>query len=162
MPEKAIHLYLNDHLAGATLGRDLAEQIRQHHEGTALGEVMGSIAAQIDEDRDTLLELMDKMETSKNPVKQAAGWVTEKAGRAKFSGALGGGREYGEFMALESLALGVQGKASLWNALKEVAGEYPPLRWMNLDELLSRAESQYATLEHERLAAGRRALSNQS
>jgi hypothetical protein len=47
----------------------------------------------------------------------------------------------------------------MWNALKEVADEYAPLRWMNLDELLSRAESQYATLEQERLAAGRRALS---
>jgi hypothetical protein len=159
MPERAIHVYLNDHLAGATLGRDLAEQIHQQHEGTALGEVMGSVAAQIDEDRDTLLELMDKMETSRNPVKQAAGWVTEKASRVKFSGALAGDREHGEFMALESLALGVQGKASMWNALKEVADEYAPLRWMNLDELLSRAESQYATLEQERLAAGRRALS---
>jgi hypothetical protein len=30
---------------------------------------------------------------------------------------------------------------------------------MNLDELLSRAESQYATIERERLARGRDALS---
>lgn len=159
MADRAIDIYLNDHLAGSTLGRDLAEQIRQRHEGTPLGEVMAPIATQINEDRDALLELMDKIGTSKNPIKQATGWVTEKASRVKFSGALEGDRDYGEFMALESLALGVQGKASLWRTLKEVADEYPALRWMNLDELLSRAESQYATIERERLARGRDALS---
>jgi hypothetical protein len=116
------------------------------------------VAAEINEDRETLLELMDKLQTSKNPVKQAAGWVTEKASRVKFSGLLEGDRQYGEFMALESLALGVQGKAGLWRALKEVADEYPPLRWMNLDELISRAESQHATIERERLGLGRRVL----
>ncbi|MEA2214240.1 MAG: hypothetical protein QOF83_4188 [Solirubrobacteraceae bacterium] len=159
MAERPIDLYLNDHLAGATLGRDLAEQIRQQHEGSPLGDVMAPIATQVNEDRATLLELMDKMETPTNPVKQATGWVAEKASRVKFSGMLGGDRQYGEFMALESLALGVQGKATLWRALKEVADEYPALRWMNLDELLSRAESQYATIERERLALGRRTLS---
>jgi hypothetical protein len=162
MADRAIHLYLNDHLAGATLGRDLAEQIRQQHDGTPLGDVMGPIAMQIDEDREVVLELMDKLQTSPNPVKQATGWVAEKASRVKFSGALAGHREFGEFMALESLALGVQGKASLWRALKEVADQYPPLQSTNLDDLIGRAEAQYATIERERLAAGRRALGSQS
>lgn len=162
MADRAIDLYLNDHLAGATLGRDLAEQIRQRHEGTPIGDALGPIAMQINEDRAALLELMDKMQTAKNPVKQATGWVAEKASRVKFSGLLEGDRHYGEFMALESLALGVQGKASLWRALKEIADEYPPLRWMNLDELISRADSQHAAIEQERLALGRRVLSAQA
>jgi hypothetical protein len=41
-------VYLNDHLAGAMLGSDLAEQIRDRHEGTPLGDVMGSIAPEIE------------------------------------------------------------------------------------------------------------------
>ena len=44
-------VYLNDHLAGATLGSDLAQHIRDQNEGSPLGDVMGSIAPQIEEDR---------------------------------------------------------------------------------------------------------------
>ena len=158
MADKAIDVYLNDHLAGAMLGSDLAEQIRDRNEGTPLGDVMGSIARQIEEDRQTLLDLMERMGTSKSPVKQATGWVAEKAIRVKFSGIVSGEPDHGAFMALESLTLGVEGKASMWKALKEVAGEYPPLASANLDELISRAEAQHGALERERLAAGSRAL----
>jgi len=66
----------------------------------------------------------------------------------------------GAFMALETLAMGVEGKASMWRALKEVAGEYPALATTNLDELIDRAEAQSAILERERLAAGMQALSD--
>ena len=40
MADKAIDVYLNDHLAGAVLGSNLAEQIRSQNKGTALGELM--------------------------------------------------------------------------------------------------------------------------
>ena len=103
MADNAMNVYLNDHLAGATLGSDLAEQIRDRHEGTPLGEVMASIATQVEEDRQTLLDLMERMGTSQNPVKQATGWVAEKASRAKFSGIVSRDRDHGAFMALESL-----------------------------------------------------------
>ena len=61
-------------------------------------------------------------------------------------------------MAVESLALGVLGKLSLWRALKQVADQHPAIASVDLDELIDRAEAQYDLLEHERLAAGRRAL----
>jgi hypothetical protein len=61
VPDKALDVYLNDHLAGATLGSELAEQIRSQTEGSPLGEVMRSIAVEIDEDRETLSDLMDRM-----------------------------------------------------------------------------------------------------
>jgi len=35
------------------LGSDLVEQIRDRHEGTPLGDVMGSIAPEIEDDRQT-------------------------------------------------------------------------------------------------------------
>ena len=158
MADKAMDVYLNDHLAGAMLGSDLAGQIRDRNAGTALGEVMGGLASQIEEDRETLLDLMGRMGTPKNPVKQATGWMAEKASRVKFSGRLSGEPDHGVFMALEALALGVEGKRSLWVALREVAGEYPPLASTNLDELINRAEAQHAELERERLSAARRAL----
>ncbi len=158
MSDKALEVYLNDHFAGAMLGSDLAESIRDRHAGTPLGDVMGSIATEIDQDRQTLAHLMDRMDVARNRVKQATGWVTEKASRVKFGGLVSGEPEQGAFMALESLALGVEGKACLWRMLKEVTGQYPPLASTNFDELITRAESQHATLERERLEAGRRAL----
>ena len=159
MTHKAMDVYLNDHLAGAMLGSDLAEQIRSRNRDTPLGELMQTLAPQIEEDRQTLIGLMARMDTSKDPVKQAGAWVTEKASRVKFGGLTSGGPELGTFMAVESLALGVLGKLSLWRALEQVADQHPALASVNLDELIDRAQTQYGLLEPERLAAGRRALS---
>lgn len=159
MPGKALDVYLNDHLGGATLGSDLAEQIREHSEGTPLGDVMAGLAPEIEADRQTLADLMEQLGTSRNAVKQVTGWLAEKAIRAKFAGATSGEPDFGLFMALETLTLGVEGKLSLWKALKEIAGEHAPLAAAGLDDLVARAQSQHDALEGERIAAGRRALS---
>jgi hypothetical protein len=158
MADKSMDLYLNDHLAGAMLGSDLAEQIRSQNQSTPLGELMGLLAPQIEEDRQTLIALMASMDSSKNPVKQAGAWVAEKASRLKFLGMSSGRPELGTFMALETLALGVQGKLGLWKALKQVTDQRPAITSVNLDELIDRAEAQYDLLERERLTAGVRAL----
>ena len=158
MTPKAIEGYLNDHLGGAMLGSDLAEQIRDQAEGTSLGEVMDRLAVEIETDRQTLLELMEALDVNRNPVKQMTGWVAEKASRVKFSGATSGEPAYGIFMALESLRLGVAGKKCLWIALREVRDGYPELRNLDLDGLIERASSQESELERERVAAGSRAL----
>jgi hypothetical protein len=160
MDDRAMNVYLNDHLAGATFGSDLAEQIRDRHEDTPLGALMGSLAPQIEQDRQTLLDLMERMGVSKNPLKQATGWMAEKASRVKFTGAASGEPDHGAFMALETLTLGVEGKASLWKALKTVQDQYPALGSMNLDELIERADAQHEALERERLAAGTLALAS--
>jgi hypothetical protein len=154
-------VYLNDHLAGAMLGSDLAEQIRAQNHGSALGELMESLAPQIEQDRQTLIDLMQQLGSSKNPVKQATAWIAEKASRAKFSGMTSGEDELGTFMALETLTLGVRGKACMWKALKQVADQHAPIASMNLDDLIDRAHTQEDALERERLTAGTRALANQ-
>jgi len=158
MADKAMDVYLNDHLAGAVLGSSLAKQLREENAGTPLGDVMSSLAPQIEEDRGTLLDLMERIGTSKNPVKQATTWLTEKASRPKFSGLTSGDPKLGTFMALEALMIGVEGKMSLWKVLKEVPDSYEPLKSMDLDNLIEKAEAQRDTLERERISAGRRAL----
>ncbi len=123
---------------------------------------MSSLAPQIEQDRQTLIDLMERLGTSKNPVKQATTWLAEKASRAKFSGLTSGEPELGTFMALETLTLGVAGKVSLWKALKEVEGRYEVLRATNLDELLQSARTQHDALERERIAASARALTGET
>jgi hypothetical protein len=158
MADKAMDAYLNDHLAGAMLGTDLADQIRSRNQDTTLGDLMERLAPQIEEDRQTLIGLMERLESSTHPVKQATTWLAEKASRLKFSGVTSGDSELGSFMALESLCLGVQGKASMWTALAEVADQHPQLASANLGELIDRAQSQYESLESERVAAAKRVL----
>ena len=80
------------------LGSDLAEQIRQRHEGSPLGELMSSIAAVIEEDRQQLVDLMKRMDISQNPIKQATGWLAEKASHVKFSGVGSGEPHQNAFM----------------------------------------------------------------
>lgn len=162
MADKPMDVYLNDHLAGAMLGSDLAEQIAEQNEGTPLGETMGSIAPMIEADRQTLIDLMEEIGTSKNPVKQMTTWVAEKASRPKFSGFTSGEPELGNFMALETLTLGVEGKKSLWQALKVVEGEYDALSVQQLDTLIERAGTQHDALEQERLAAAKSAFPGES
>jgi hypothetical protein len=158
MAAKALDVYLNDHMGGATMGSGLAEQIRDQNAGTPLGDVMARIAAEVEEDRKTLAGLMDALDVSRNPVKQATGWIAEKASRIKFSGASSGDAGHGTFMALESLRLGVAGKRCLWLALSEVRANYPALANFDLDRLIERAASQEGELERERIKAGNETL----
>jgi hypothetical protein len=56
-------------------------------------------------------------------------------------------------LTLETLYLGVEGKCSLWRALKQVAHEYDAIASTDFDMLIKRAENQKSRLEQERLAA---------
>jgi hypothetical protein len=158
MADKAIDVYLNDHLAGAMFGSDLAQQLAERTEGTVFGQAMGTLASDIEQDRETLRDVMDRMGTSRNPVKQATTYVAEKVSRVKLSGLSAGEDEFGLLLALETLSLGVEGKASMWEVLRDVGGRYPALAQTDFDALLQRARRQREILEQERIEAGRRAF----
>jgi len=160
MPDP-LDTYLNDHLAGAVFGSDLAQQLRERSEGSALGETMRSLAPQIEEDRQTLIEVMERLGITRNPVKQVTTWLAEKASRAKFGSVSASETGLGTFMALEALSLGVEGKLSLWTALREIADLYPPLAATGFDELIERARDQRQALDRERLVASREALQHE-
>jgi hypothetical protein len=158
MADSALETYLNDHLAGAIFGSELAEQIRARTEQTRLGELMASLAKQIEEDRQSLVALMERMGISQSPVKQASTWLAEKASRVKLGGMAAAESGLSMLMALETLTLGVAGKRAMWTALRAVEGEHPELRPAELDVLISRAESQQRLLELKRVEAARTAL----
>ena len=158
MAHRSIDVYLNDHLAGATFGADQARQLEGRAEGTDFQPEMSRLAADIEADLDTLTGLMDRIGATRNPAKQVATWVAEKASRLKLTGVTSGNDELGTFLSIEALALGVEGKASLWTTLLEVRGHYPELASTDLDDLLRRAQRQRRVLRTERKAAARRAL----
>ena len=158
MAHGSLDTYLNDHLAGAMFGSDLARQIAGQVAGTASAERLADLAGEIEADRQTLSTLMDRLGARQNPVKQTMTWMAEKLSRVKLSGLGPGDDELNLFMALETLSLGIEGKALLWRMLRELADGHPGLDASELEGLAARAEDQRRLVEEERVLVGRRAL----
>ena len=148
---KLLSTYLNDHLAGSTVGVELARRAAGSNEGTDLGAFLSRLATEIEEDRDTLLAIMDRLGVKKDRAKVAAGWAGEKVGRLKPNNRLFGYSPLSRVIELEGLALGVEGKRSLWQVLAEL--REPRLAEFDFVALLERARAQRDQLQKRRLAA---------
>ena len=155
MAGDSLDVYLNDHLAGAMLGSDLAEQLGTSDEAKRWASELEPLAKEIEQDRQQLIDLMEQLGASRNPVKQATTWLAEKGSRVKFSGLTSGDPSLGTFMALESLMLGVSGKLALWRMLAEVRDSHDALRSLDIEGLIARGEAQRELLEQTRIRAGR-------
>ena len=156
MADDYLHIYLNDHLAGATGGVELAERIAENNEDNPLGEVMAGIAKEIEEDREELQRLMDELDVSRNAIKAAGAYLFEKLSQMKANGQLVGYSTLSRLLEMEMLHMGITGKLQLWGALREVFG--PALGDFDFELLIERAKSQRDRVEEHRLAAARQAF----
>ena len=153
-----LSIYLNDHLAGSTVGVNLARRIARSNEGKAYGEVLEALAEEIAEDRRTLLDVMERLSVGQDRLKVALSWGVEKAGRLKLNGALLRYSPLSRLEELEVLSLGVEGKNVLWQALRRTHGDDPRLAGIDFDELIERARSQRRRLERQRRRAAEEAF----
>ncbi len=156
MSKKLLTIYLNDHLAGATGGLELAKRARGSNEGTPLGEMLAGLEREIAEDRDSLKALMSKLGVREDPLKVAAGWAAEKAGRLKLNGQLTGYSPLSRLVELEGLYVGVTAKQALWKNLEATRGER--IGGIDLAALGKRAESQRRRLATARRKAAEEAI----
>ena len=150
--------YLNDHLAGSTVGLALARRTASNNEGTPYGKVLGGVADEIAEDREALLDVMARLSVGPDRIKVAGAWAAEKLGRLKLNGSLVSYSPLSRMVEIEGLTIGVEGKGSLWQALKVTHGDDPRLRGVDLDALIARARSQRRRLERLRRKAAAEAL----
>jgi hypothetical protein len=157
---QGLDIYLNDHLAGAATGSELANKISADYAGTRFGPFLVELARDIEQDKVTLEALMARLGIKPSTIKQAAGWITEKASRLKMSETVTGNQDLKRFLEFETLSLGIEGKLSLWRALMEVSDSHPALAATDLTRLAKRAESQRAGLEDYRLQVANRALTD--
>jgi hypothetical protein len=141
--------YLNDHLAGATVGRELSKRAADENSGTPLGDFLGRLHDEIVEDRQTLLDVMDAVDVGEDRLKTVAARVGERVGRLKPNGNLLSYSPLSRVVELEGLSLGVQGKASLWRALG--AHDDPRLEPFDFAALERRAKRQYGGIEKHRI-----------
>jgi hypothetical protein len=162
LDRKLLAIYLNDHLAGSTIGLELSRRARGSNEGTEYGEALAGIAKEIEEDRETLQRLMSELGVRRDHPKVTAAWVAEKFGRLKPNGRLLSYSPLSRLVELETLALGISGKLSLWEALTEVAGEDARLDPEELRRLAERAERQRKKVWHLHQRAAHEAFAAQA
>lgn len=146
-------IYLNDHLAGATAGTELAHRTARSRRDVKNGSTLRSLAAEIAQDRAALLDIMTALGIKVRRYKVGAAWIGEKAGRLKSNGHLFTRSPLSDLEELEMLRLGVEGKAAGWRTLRTLADTDTRLDPERLDELISRARRQADLLEDLRVGA---------
>ena len=158
MKEKYLRIYMQDHLAGATAGLDLARRTRGANEDTEYGPPLAKIADEIEADRRQLEGIMEDLGFRGDRLKNIGAWALEKAGRLKLNGELTSYSPLSRVVELEGLLTGITGKKGLWNALLQIAPTEPRLDADRLERLRDRAEAQRATVEDLRQRAAREAF----
>ena len=144
MPQ--LEIYLNDHLAGASGGVELARRLRASNRDDAVfGGTLSRVCAEIEADRTVLEQVIKELGYSRSKVKPAAAWIAEKLGRLKLNGQLRGYSPLSRLIELEGLLIGITGKIGLWETLTELgAGEDIAA---DLEQLTARAAAQRAAID---------------
>lgn len=146
-------IYLNDHFAAATAGRDLARRAANQNEGSELGEFLDDLASQVEADRQQLEDVMEALEVKRDVVKTSATWLAEKLGRLKLNGRLLSYSPLSRVIELEGLIAGVHAKAALWRTLAVASPDEPRLADFDFAHLITRAAEQIEGLERHHTGA---------
>jgi hypothetical protein len=159
MTGRLLAIYLNDHLAGATGGVALAQRARDNDPNGATGTPLAKVCAEIEADRETLLEVMEELGVNRDPIKPVIAWFGEKLGRLKPNGRVRGYSPLSRLVELELLHLGIAGKRDLWAALEATLSQR--LSHFDLPELIARADRQRDQIERLRRAAAAEAFADE-
>jgi hypothetical protein len=150
---KYLDVYLNDHLAGSTVGHELAKRAASSNEGSEYGTFLSELEHEIAEDRASLVRMMERFDIKQDRLKTTGAYIAEKFGRLKPNAHLTSYSPLSRVVELEFLMLGVTGKLGLWRALLAVAQADERLDAQELGVLAERAETQRADIEKHRLRA---------
>ena len=118
--DKYLPIYLNDHLAVAVGGVQLARRAAKANRDSSFGEPLARLAEEINEDRRALQSLLKVLGVRGDPIKLVASIGAEMFGRLKLNGALISYSPLSRMEELEILLVGVNAKAVvLWRTLRE-------------------------------------------
>jgi hypothetical protein len=143
MDDAVLATYLNDHLAGAEVGFRTAERLADQLDGEDERFLRGMCTA-IDEERDLLRGLLEKLGSDESMLKRGVGAVGGILGSVRDAIPVGDAPTTLE--DLELLAIGVWGKRLLWGTLARVASRDDRFADIAVGWLAARAETQERTL----------------
>ena len=153
LSRELLPIYLNDHLAAAPAGVDLAKRAAAQNAGSEFGEFLGELAPQVAEDRAQLEDVMARLGVSRDQLKVGAGWLAEKLGRMKLNGRLLEYSPLSRVIEFEGLTAGVNAKLMLWRTLAELVPDEPRIADIDFGALAERAGRQLAGLRDHHAAA---------
>ena len=158
MANDHLSTYLNDHLAGAVAALDLLARLEAAQAGTPAASALAELRADIAADRQKLEALMARLEIDESRSRKALAWIAERATHLKLRLDDSSDGALARLEALDALAVGVEGKRALWQALAAAADGSPGLEGVDYDRLTQRADEQRDRIEVLRLEAARSAL----
>jgi hypothetical protein len=161
LSRELLPIYLNDHLAAATAGCDLARRSAGANAGNEFGDYLHEFVGEGEADRNLLEDVMARLEITRDQAKIGAGWLAEKLGRLKLNGRLLEYSPLSRVIEIEGLIAGSHARKNLWRTLAAASPEEPRIADIDYVQLVQRVDEQLEKLEelHERavgamLAAG--------
>lgn len=154
--DKNLGVYLNDHLAGSVAALELLDALSRVE---GLNAFAAQMRTAISADRDELELLMRRLSITIGTAKRAVSWLTERAAEWKIALESIGAEPLKRLELLEALALGVDGKQTLWRTLGAITTLDSTLAVLDYRRLEQRAVEQRRDIEAQRLKAAEEALS---
>jgi hypothetical protein len=148
--DRLLHLYLDDHRAGAAGGVALARRMLEENPDNYLTVTLRELTDEIQRDREVLDDVIGRLGHSPNRVKMVMGAAGAWMGRLKANGYI---RRYSPLSRLEEfemLSAGIMSKASLWRSCELSLAGRPELAGVDFTALAQRADSQRERLESHR------------
>ena len=152
MTNRYLSIYLKDHLAMAKGGVDFMRRVAESNSNNPLGDELHQMSEELEEERDTLSDLLDRLEVDPSQLKMAGAWLAEKAGRFKFNGEFTRYSPLSRVLELEFLMAAVQARKGLWKLILDARKLYPVLADVPARRLEVQADGQLLRLEtmHQR------------
>lgn len=151
--ERVLTIYLNDHLAAATGGVELARRAAGAERSSPLGPPLRALAEALGDDRDALRSVMGDLDVPVTSYKVYAGWVAEKVGRLKLNGSWVSRSSLSPVVEIEGLRLVVEHQAALWRTLQAQAVGDVRLDSARMDQQVTRWAEHAQVLERLRAQA---------
>jgi hypothetical protein len=134
--------YLNNHLGAAAGCVDLFRRVARQRVGMPDGDELAELTREEEEDRQSLRQIMARLDITESPTQQGLMWLGEKAGRLKPNGYVLARSPLSDVIELEALRAAVLGKLCGWQTLRAVSVREHRLDRAELESLIDRADSQ--------------------
>lgn len=112
-----LSIYLNDHVAGATVGVQRVQRMAKVYTGTVVGTAIAPLVPQLEQERAWLLDCLRHLEIPVRTYKVVGAAVAERVGRLKLNGHVRRTSPLSALLEVELLRGAVTGKKSGWQTL---------------------------------------------
>lgn len=159
MREDHVEVYLNDHLAGLVLERELAARCESNNRDTPLGEFLLTLSEELNDQEAAVRELLRRLGGSESTIKQSAAWLAEKLGRLKRNNSILKYSDLSRVLELEWLTAAAKTRLCLWQAVTTVFVGDRRVSEMPLARRIEQTRQQIEDLDRFRLEAVMEAFS---